>query len=236
MKKEIKEPLDKEELNQLAQQLRCPNGEQGITVGELLDDTNKRMILESIKSLEIKNKHRILELGYGNGSHLPEILKQANNVKYFGMEISKVMQQQAAKINAKYVKKLMASFQMYDGQNVPYVLNFFDRILTVNTIYFWNNPTSFLNEIHRVLKPNGIFVVSFAKRSFMKKLPFVSQTNVFNLYDNSTLEHLVANTQFELLDIKDKKESVKSKTGDWVDREYTIAVLRKKQIPKHSTK
>lgn len=168
MKEDIKELLDQEQLNQLAQQLRCPYDEEGITVGKLLDDTNKGMILESIKSLDIQNKHRILELGYGNASHLPEILKQACDVKYFGMEISDVMQQQAVTINAKYVKKMMASFQIYDGQKVPYVLNFFDRIITVNTIYFWENPSALLNDIYRVLKPNGIFVVSFAKSSFMK--------------------------------------------------------------------
>ena len=228
MKEEIKEPFDIKQLDELAQQLRCPDGKQGVAIGKSLEDTNKRMILESIKSLEIKNKNRVLELGHGNASHLPEILKRANEVKYFGMEISKVMQQESSRINAKYIKKKLASFQMYDGQNVPYVLNFFDRIITVNTIYFWKNPTSFLNEIHRVLKPNGIFVVSFAISSFMKNLPFVSQTNVFNLYNNSTLEHLVANTQFELSDIKNKTERVKSKTGEWVDREYIIAVLHKK--------
>tara|TARA_R110002050_G_scaffold268550_1_gene410685 strand:+ start:30151 stop:30570 length:420 start_codon:yes stop_codon:yes gene_type:complete len=137
------------------------------------------MILESVKLLDIRNKNRMLELGHGNGSHLPEILKQSNEVKYFGMEISKVMQQKSAKINAKYVKKLIASFQIYDGRNIPYVVNFFDRIITVNTIYFWKNLIDFLNEIHRVLKPNDTFVITFAKifLLFLKQMSLAFTTN-----------------------------------------------------------
>lgn len=230
MKDELIAPLDKEQLKQLAQQLRCPDGEKGKTIGNLLDSSNKEMILESILTLEIHDKNRILELGHGNCSHLSDIMNQANQLKYFGMEISQVMQQEATRINYKYIKGKVALFNLYNGHDIPYVLNFFDKIITVNTIYFWENPLDFLNEIHRVLKPNGIFVLTFAKSSFMKNLPFVSKTDVFRLYDNSKLELLVSKTNFKLENIKNKTERVKSKTGEWIDREYSIAVLRKKEI------
>ncbi|QXP65036.1 class I SAM-dependent methyltransferase [Polaribacter sp. HaHaR_3_91] len=227
MKEELIESVDKEELNQLAQQLRCPKGEKGIFIGELLSDTNKGMVLESVKLLDVQDKDRVLELGHGNASHLPDVLKQASELKYFGMEISEIMQQQAVKINAKYIKKRVALFLLYNGLNIPYVVNFFHKIITVNTIYFWTNPIDFLTEIHRVLKSNGVFVVSFANSSFMKQLPFVANTNVFSLYDHETFINLIAETDFKLVKIKNKTETVKSKTGEWVSREYSIAVLRK---------
>tara|TARA_B100000809_G_scaffold257223_1_gene298427 strand:+ start:7427 stop:8134 length:708 start_codon:yes stop_codon:yes gene_type:complete len=229
MKEQLIEPLDKEQLNELAQQLRCPDGKKGKSIGDLLNNSNKEMIEESIITLDIHDKNRILELGHGNCSHLSEIMKQANKLKYFGMEISQVMQQEATRINYKYIKKKVALFYLYNGNEIPYVLNFFDKIITVNTIYFWENPLGLLNEIYRVLKPNGIFVLTFATSSFMKKLPFVSETNVFRLYDISKLEILVSKTNFKLENIKNKTERVKDKTEGWVDREYSIAVLRKKE-------
>jgi len=223
-------PLSKNQLHHFAKQLACPTGKKGIVMGDALDDANKQMILESIQLLDIQPKNRVLELGHGNCSYLPEILKQAKDVKYFGMEISEAMQQKAAHINAAYIKKRVALFKVYDGQKVPYVLGFFDRILTVNTLYFWPNPVSFLKETYRLLKPNGIFIVTFAKSSFMKTLPFVAANDVFNLYSNTTFKELVAKTHFEILEIKNKKENVKNTSGEWVERSYSIAILRKNKI------
>ncbi|WP_192348554.1 methyltransferase domain-containing protein [Algoriphagus sp. Y33] len=48
----------------------------------------------------------------------------------------------------------------------------FDKVFTVNAIYFWSDPVVLAREIYRVLKPDGRLVVAFAGRDFMKKLPF----------------------------------------------------------------
>lgn len=229
MDKEYIEPqLNIEQLNQIARQLRCPSGEEGLEMGELLNETNIGMIKESIHSLQLSNKNRVLELGHGNCTHLSDILKQAPQLRYFGMEISEIMKQEAERINHQYMQNRQALFQLYNGAEIPYVLNFFDRVLTVNTIYFWENPVAVLKEIYRVLKPGGICIIAYANRTFMKELSFVVHTNIFDLYDNQRLKLLVQQTDFELKSIKDKTEKVKSKSGEWVEREYSIAILNKK--------
>ncbi|MEE9363835.1 MAG: class I SAM-dependent methyltransferase [Cellulophaga sp.] len=227
MNKKISEPQDKEKLIAIAQQLRCPSGEEGIVIGELLNDSNHSMIKESISSLQVFDKSRVLELGHGNCAHLSDILKQAFQVRYFGMEISETMKQEAERINYKYMNKRQALFQLYNGNEIPYVLNFFDRIVTVNTIYFWENPVAFLQELYRVLKPNGICVLTYAKSTCMEKLPFVNNNEIFILYDDEKLKQLVQKTNFELRDIENKTERVKSKLGEWVNREYSVVVLGK---------
>lgn len=227
MRENLMTSVDNDKLYQIAKQLRCPEGENGILMGEMLSESNDGMIRKSITSLELSDRNRILELGHGSCSHLSFLMKEASDIKYFGMEISSTMVEEAERINSKYIKKDVALFQLYDGFKVPYVHNFFDKILTVNTIYFWEQPIAYLNEIYRLLKPNGIFVLAFAKGNFMENLPFVSGTDIFSLYENSQFKELLAKTNFELKDIKDQKERVKSKTGEWVDREYSIAVLTK---------
>lgn len=220
---------EKEKLNEIANQLSCPEGEQGIVMGELLNETNKGMIEESIKALKINAKNRVLELGHGSCYHLKTILNEAEDVKYFGMEISQVMRDEAEKINNVSVKNRKALFQLYDGNTVSYVSNFFDRILLVNTIYFLKEPILFFNEMYRLLKPGGSFIVSFANKKFMKTLPFVTSNDVFNLYDEKGIKSLASKTGFIFIDIVQNKEKVKSKTGALVNREYSIVTMSKKR-------
>ena len=79
------------------------------------------------------------------------------------------MKEVAESINGVSIGNREALFQLYDGLNIPYVSNFFDNILTVNTICFLDSPLSFLNEMHRVLKGKGKFVLTFVNGSFMEK-------------------------------------------------------------------
>ncbi len=69
-------------------------------------------------------------------------LKQAKNIRFFGLEISKTMQQEAESINKNLLNQAHIEFQLYDGKTISFQDNSFDRIMTVNTVYFWENPTS----------------------------------------------------------------------------------------------
>src|SRR5690606_34045802 len=163
----------KHNMKNLSHQLRCPTGEEGRELAHTMFESNKGMIIDSIASLRIREKNRILELGPGNGAHLPLIFGQASGLKYFGLDISKDMAEEARMNNKSFIANNKVLFSHYDGENIPYVHNLFDRVLTVNTISFWEHPVTFLNELHRVLKPEGICVITFVDGNFMKKLPFV---------------------------------------------------------------
>ncbi|WP_051554681.1 class I SAM-dependent methyltransferase [Maribacter antarcticus] len=209
----------------LAEQLRCPKGEAGKDLGSIMYESNKGMIIDSIAVLRIKDKNRILEIGPGSCAHLNVLFRQAANLRYFGLEISQVMVDEANKINCKSVSDRIALFLRYDGIKIPYVHNFFDRILTVNTIYFWQDPKAFLCEIYRVLKPDGICVVTFVEGSFMKDKPFVDES--FGLYDIAKFANLVSEQHFKSLDIQTRNEDVKDKTGIVVNRPFLVATLQK---------
>ena len=225
--KAISTMLDTDNLKVIAKQLRCPTGSEGVAMGEKLNETNKGMIIESIKSLELNDRERVLELGHGSCKHLTNLLDEALELKYFGMEISETMKDEAERINIGSIKKKKALFQLYNGVDICYVSNFFDKILTVNTIYFLENPLLFLEEMYRVLKPKGKFVLTFANGSFMEKLPFVIHSNEFNLFSDENIRELISKTSFSINSLKKNKEKVISKSGEYVDREYFIVQLTK---------
>ena len=222
--------LSEKELKEMAQQLSCPSGDEGIAMGETMNTGNIGMTMNTIKNLECKEGERLLELGHGNCGHLTEILQQTKNLKYTGIEVSETMCEQAALLNIHWVENQKAVFKQYNGITLPFLDQSFDKIMTVNTIYFWEDAEKLLSEIYRVLKPEGIFIVTYAQKKFMEKLPFTQYG--FRLYDNEDIMTLVNTTDFKIAEMVESSEEVTSKTGETVHRLYTMAKLYK--LPKTS--
>jgi ubiquinone/menaquinone biosynthesis C-methylase UbiE len=216
--------MEEKDLKILAQNLGNPQGEKGIEIGEMMNATNIGMTLESIKTLLIEDGEHILEIGHGNAGHLKSILNKAKELKYTGIDISETMNNEAQKLNAQF--KDQAEFILYEGKKFPFNDKVFDKIFTVNTVYFWEDPVEYLNEIYRVLKKNGTFVLTFAQKDFMEKLPFTAYD--FKLYNNEDLEELISQSNFKRMKISEKEEEIKSKTGDeLIKRIYTVLTIKK---------
>ncbi|UHO36896.1 class I SAM-dependent methyltransferase [Chryseobacterium capnotolerans] len=216
--------MEKDELKILARHLANPEGEKGIEIGEMMNATNISMTLESIRALLIEDDERILEIGHGNAGHLKNIFSLAKGLKYTGIDISETMHSEAKRLNQEFESQ--ADFVLYKGTKLPFEDETFDKIFTVNTVYFWKNPVDFLNEIFRVLKDNGTFVLTFGQRDFMEKLPFTAYD--FNLYNNDEMEELVSKSHFKRMKTSEKEEQIKSKTGnETIQRIYTILTIKK---------
>ncbi|MDR0263669.1 MAG: class I SAM-dependent methyltransferase [Sphingobacterium sp.] len=217
--------MNEEDLKTLATQLRQPNGTAGIGIADMMNETNIKMTLHSIDQLNIIDHEVVLELGHGNCKHLPFVLEQKSGVIYYGLEISELMNKEAEQINRQYVNRQVAFFHLYDGLKIPYDDNYFDKMFTVNTIYFWDNPLLLLSEIYRVIKPNGILNITFAQKDFMQQLSFTKFG--FTLYDNKKLKQLIDKTSFKIISSYTQTETVKSKTGDLVNRAFTTFSMQK---------
>jgi ubiquinone/menaquinone biosynthesis C-methylase UbiE len=216
--------MEKEELKILAQHLANPQGEKGVEIGEMMNATNIGMTLESIRTLLIEDNENILEIGHGNADHVKSILNLAKGLTYTGIDISETMHQEAVRLNQKFEDQ--AKFVVYEGTKLPFADNTFDKIFTVNTVYFWENPVEFLNEICRVLKDNGTLVLTFVQKKSMEKLPFTAYN--FTLYGNDEMEELVSKSHFKRMRISEKEEETKSKTeNETIKRIYTISTIKK---------
>ncbi|WP_206365168.1 class I SAM-dependent methyltransferase [Sphingobacterium corticibacterium] len=216
---------DNKELQELASQLRQPQGDKGVKVAEMMNETNMNMTLHSIKRLTLQEGERILELGHGNCGHLVQLLEQKRNLSYYGLEMSALMQEEAQRLNQQFFDNGQASFYLYDGLHIPFESNFFDKVFTVNTIYFWKEPEELLTELYRVIKPGGILNITYAQGDFMKQLPFVQFG--FTLYNDEKIKELFDNTAFCLVEAETQTETVKSKIGETVDRPFTTITVKK---------
>ncbi|AHG21907.1 methyltransferase [Chania multitudinisentens RB-25] len=212
-------------LQKLASQLRCPEGDAGKVLGNAMNMRNLPVILNGISNLKLNDGHHILELGYGNGGLLGYILSLADNLRYTGLEISPLMHQEASAFNHAYIQAGWAAYHLYDGVTLPLGEAIFDKVLTINTIYFWQEPTLLLQNICRTLKVGGHFCITFCERSFMEKLPFIEHG--FQLYNTPEVNALMHGLPLKLIAEDRKKDKSISKTGEIVDREFISLVFER---------
>ncbi|RZJ43236.1 MAG: class I SAM-dependent methyltransferase [Chryseobacterium sp.] len=216
--------MEKKDLKIFAENLANPQGEKGIEIGEMMNATNIGMTLESIHALLIEDNEHVLEIGHGNASHVKSLLKMAKDLKYTGIDISITMHNEAKKLNEDF--KDQADFVLYEGEKFPFEGEVFDKIFTVNTVYFWNKPVEYFNEIYRVLKDNGTFILTFGQKAFMQSLPFTAYN--FKLYTNDEMEELISKSHFKRMKISEKEEEIKSKTeNELIKRIYTVLTIKK---------
>ncbi len=167
------------------------------------------MNLETIKQLEICDNDNILEIGMGNGFFVGDIVAAAQNVKYTGCDFSETMIREAIELNHSFAPKV--KFVLCDVTQLPFNDGSFDKVFTVNTIYFWEDARQILAEIRRVLKPNGIFIVTLRPKKVMDQLPVVQHG--FTTYATDDIIMLLAQNDFQTLSYKES-EDVEIKMDD----------------------
>jgi ubiquinone/menaquinone biosynthesis C-methylase UbiE len=214
--------LSETELQELAQQLRCPDGENGIKIGEMMNFTNSNIITKTIKSLGLKDGDSLLEIGPGNGLHVKEIINAVDDLEYFGIDISETMVAQAEKLNASLDN---VSFRLTDGEHIPFSENHFEAVFTCNTIYFWKDPQDYANEIARVLKTDGVVSIGFIPKSTMQKIPFAKYG--FTLYDIETVTGLITTAGLTVTSAVTDTEMVMSNSGEQIEREFVVLTAKK---------
>jgi SAM-dependent methyltransferase len=214
--------LTESELRELERQLAYPSGKTGIQLAHQMNASNWNMTLTTLHLLGVEKGNTVLELGHGNCGHLEKLLELAEGIDYVGLEVSETMWEEACKLH----KDKPAHFQLYNGTELPFTNAFFDRIFSVNTIYFWSKPEMLLQEIERTLKPGGSCVLTYANKIFMKQLDFVG--SAFRLFDIADVESLIAPLKLAIVEVREKEEQVMSKSGVEVIRPYTLIKLQHK--------
>ncbi|MGV3459323.1 MAG: class I SAM-dependent methyltransferase [Flavobacterium sp.] len=215
--------LSETELQELARQLRCPDEDEGLQVAEMMNVTNANIINKAITAINLQSGGVILEIGPGNGRYIADVISTAANIKYYGADISKAM---VDACNAKHPSNENVEVLLTDGNSLPFQDNHFDKVLTVNTIYFWANPEEYTLEIARVMKPGALLCIGYIPERIMHKIPFAKYG--FTLYDETSVRELLEKSGFAISNEFTETEMVASMSGQQIEREFVIITAIKK--------
>jgi len=217
--------MDESTLRSIAAQLRKPEGEYAIQVGERMNEGNRDINLYTIEALELKAGDKILEIGMGNGFFVKDILSVDESITYAGCDYSAIMVEEANKINEGFVANKRAAFYVADAGKLPFADNSFDKTFTINTIYFWDEPATVLAELRRVLMPGGQLIVAIRPKHTMVDLPFTQYG--FTLYTKDELQALLLANGFKVIDTIERIEPAAEMSGEKFPMEGLLVIAQK---------
>jgi arsenite methyltransferase len=152
----------------IARQLAHPSGPIGRVIGQLMNWHNARMNSFAAARLAPAFTDRLLEIGFGGGVLMRPLV--ASGAFVAGIDRSRAMVEQAKRRFRKAVLQDRAVFLEGDVETLPFADASFDKIATVNTIYFWTSLDAGFREIHRVLAPGGRLIVGFLPKERMDRM------------------------------------------------------------------
>ncbi len=118
-----------------------------------------RMTELMIKKAGIDNSSKVLDVGCGNGTITIDVVKKCGCTAV-GIDPSGVHIQNAHLALKKLPDHLKSklSFDKGSAANLPYQDTSFSHVWSMGTIYHIHQKEKALQEIYRVLKPDGIFI------------------------------------------------------------------------------
>lgn len=206
--------MNEEQLKEIAAQLRQPHGEMAHEVSSRMNKGNQHMNLFAIQTLNPQQGDAILEIGMGNGFFVKDILSTNPSIQYTGCDFSEAMVAEATALNAPYINSSQALFHLASADNLPFTTESFDKIFTVNTIYFWDNPTTVLDEMKRVLKPDGQLLIALRSKSVMEVYPFTQYG--FIMYNADDLNTLLSENGLKITQILEEYEPDQEINGETI--------------------
>jgi ubiquinone/menaquinone biosynthesis C-methylase UbiE len=212
--------MEEEKYISMAAQLRKPEGEAGIKAGESMNQGNKFQNLQTIEAVNPSPNDKILEIGMGNGLFVKEILAKHPSIRYTGFDHSVIMVNEAKRINSESVAQGSAEFVLGDVSKLPFPEKSFNKILTINTVYFWKDIGATFRELRRVLKPGGTLIVSIRPKHQMENYPFTRYG--FTMYSTAELKELLIANRFGIKDVHENREPEYEFNGNLLTMENVI--------------
>lgn len=135
-----------------------PEGSLGRVMLSFMNYTHAPLTNWGLKLVNIQDGWTMLDVGCGGGFTIRRLLNRSKDAQVYGIDISEESVAKAKKVNAEVLDKQVFVTQG-SAEKLPYENEKFDLVTAVETVYFWPNLPNCLQEVRRVLKPGGKFVI-----------------------------------------------------------------------------
>ncbi len=133
------------EFNDWAKAGRGPSMEQGHRpVGE-----------QAIARMNLPANARVLDIGCGSGWATRLMAEQASNGRVVGIDISDEMVHVARSASGSFAN---VQFQVKSAEKLSFATGEFSHAFSMESLYYYDNVLTALQQIHHVLEPGGLFL------------------------------------------------------------------------------
>lgn len=138
---------------------RKPIGFGGKLMVSMMNIGHNAMADWGFRFLEVSPAAHALDCGCGGGANLKKLLKKCPGGSVKGIDYSPVSVEKSRKVNRKAVNTGRCQVLQASVMELPFSDGQFDLATAFETVYFWLDLLRSFQEVYRVLKPDGAFLI-----------------------------------------------------------------------------
>jgi len=200
----------------IGRQARKPSGWFGkMLFGHMAARGHKPLTRWAIRLMGIQPGDHILDVGCGGGMAIQLIAEIAAEGFVAGIDYSEEMVEQARKRNAAAVQAGRVEIKHGNVAALPYDDESFDKVITVESFYFWPDPVASLREVRRVLKPGGLLALAMEgskEASNRQKMAAMAARMEFPIFSGAEMEAMLTAAGFS----QARFEAAPEKAAGWL--------------------
>ena len=123
--------------------------------GESMEKGHRPVGEQALARMRISPEARVLDVGCGSGWATRMLAEYAFNGRVTGIDISDEMIRVARESSQSQTN---VDFEIASAEQLPFRDHEFTHAFSMESLYYYRNIPKALKEIHRVLKPGGLFV------------------------------------------------------------------------------
>lgn len=193
----------------LARQLSKPSKVIGpLILAQLWNHRNKALNDAALRFLGIEPGDDALEVGFGGGYLLGEVLTRVTHGLVAGIDVSAAMTDYC---QSRFRRQLLAGkldLKCASVSSIPYGDERFNKVYSVNSLFYWPDVGQGLKECWRVLRAGGIFVLIFTSRASLKNKPFAKHG--LTLLDGEDIARIMKDVGFEITRVSEASDAHRS--------------------------
>ena len=120
--------------------------------GEGMEQEHLPIVLPVLDRMRLEPDDNVLDLGCGVGWLTRLVAEQVPEGRVVGVDVSDEMIRRARR---RHYDLDNAMFVAGEADQIPWDANFFTRVISVESAYYWPDPAAGLREIFRVMREGG---------------------------------------------------------------------------------
>jgi ubiquinone/menaquinone biosynthesis C-methylase UbiE len=159
-----------------ARQLAHPWGLVGrFGLAPLWNRRNAALNDAAFSRLNLNPSDRVLDVGFGGGYLLQRIGAFVDQGLVAGVDASATMVRRAEKVFAELLQTGRFEVRCAKAELLPFPSARFTKVCSVNSIFYWEDPSKAIAETWRVLGEQGTLVLCFTCKGSLEKKRFARQ-------------------------------------------------------------
>lgn len=162
----------------IAEQLGKPTGIFALVLGWLWNWRNIALNKAVLDLLDLKPNDNVLEIGFGGGYLIYGMAMSNPEVSITGIDKSSALVDIGKRRFSDLIRFGRVALQQGEVERLPFLDNRFNKVCSVNSVFYWTDIEQGLQEIYRVLADYGILVLCITEKVSIENKKFSRHINL----------------------------------------------------------